>query len=131
MIIRGLPGAGKSTVAKKLADKVFEADQYFYKFDQDSHQLVYQFDHTKIGAAHQTCQRNVENAMNEGISYVAVANTFTQKKEVEPYIILAAKYGYEVQLITVQSNFKNVHDVPEESLQRMRNRWENFTLSDF
>lgn len=124
-IVRGLPGSGKSTVAKQLTCNYFEADQYFERNGE------YNFIPSEIKNAHQWCRQQVETAMHREISDIAVANTFTQKWEVEPYIELAKKYGYEVQLITVQSNFKNVHNVPEESLNRMKNRWENFTLVDF
>jgi adenylate kinase family enzyme len=130
-IVRGIPGSGKTTIAQKVCQKVFEADHYFYSFDLDLKKVVYKFDPTKISAAHRQCQKNVENSMKDGVLEIAVSNTFTQKWEVAPYIELARKYDYNVQIITVQSNFKNVHDVPEESIQRMKKRWENFTLEDF
>lgn len=130
-IVRGIPGSGKSTIAQKVCQKVFEADQYFYSFDRDLKKVVYKFDPTKISAAHRQCQKNVENSMKDCVLEIAVSNTFTQKWEVVPYIELARKYGYDVQIITVQSNFQNVHNVPEESIQRMKKRWENFTLEDF
>jgi len=48
VIIRGCSGSGKSTLAKLLGSnfKHFEADMYFMKNG------VYQFDGTKLGAAH-------------------------------------------------------------------------------
>ena len=124
-IVRGIPGSGKSTLAKQLTSYVFEADQYFERTGE------YNFIPSEIGKAHQWCKQQVENAMKSNLPEIAVSNTFTQKWEVKPYIELARKYAYEVQIITVQSNFQNVHNVPEESIQRMKNRWENFSLEDF
>jgi predicted ABC-type ATPase len=130
-IVRGLPGSGKSTVAGKLAGEfVYEADGYFYSINQETQTVEYNFDPTQIGRAHKWCKDQVEKRIKTG-NDIAVANTFTQKWEVEPYIELAKKYGYDVQIITVQSNFKNVHGVPDKSIERMRARWENFTLDDF
>ena len=130
-IVRGLPGSGKSTLAKQLTSYVFEADQYFERTGE------YNFIPSEIGKAHQWCKQQVENAMKvenaikSNFPEIAVSNTFTQKWEVKPYIELARKYEYEVQIITVQSEFKNIHNVPEESIQRMKKRWENFSLEDF
>jgi predicted kinase len=129
-IVRGLPGSGKSTVAGKLSDRVIEADYYFSCFNSKSGEIEYNFNPSKLGAAHKWCRDNVENHMKMSED-IAVSNTFTQKWEVEPYIELAKKYGYDVQIITVQSNFKNVHGVPESTIEKMKARWENFTLDDF
>lgn len=135
-IVRGLPGSGKSTIAEKLAPKwwVFEADQFFCDKDEHGNPIedTYSFDAKKIAFAHKDCQERVRHSMHRCVddTTLVVSNTFTQKWEVKPYIELAKKYGYEVQIITVQSNFKNVHGVPQESIMRMKNRWETFTLDD-
>lgn len=127
-IVRGLPGSGKSTIASKLApaDCIFEADQYFVDAEGN-----YNFDGSKIRNAHWDCKERVFAALDCHEPAIVVSNTFTQKWEVEPYIKQAKKDGYEIQLITVQSNFQNVHGVPQESIERMKKRWENFTLEDF
>ncbi len=56
-LLRGIPGAGKSTLAKQLGDAHFEADSYFM-IDGE-----YQFDPTKLRKAHEWCQGQVELAM--------------------------------------------------------------------
>lgn len=137
VIVRGRPGSGKSFVAKKLAPQwcIFEADQFFCDKDEHGNPIEdsYAFDAKKIGMAHKDCQERVRHAMHRcvGDTTLVVSNTFTQKWEAKPYIDLAKRYGYEVQLITVQSNFQNVHNVPQESIERMKKRWENFSLEDF
>lgn len=125
-----IPGSGKTTIAKKLANRVIEADSYFYCYNSKTHEIEYNFIPSEIGKAHKWCRDNVENHMCNGDD-IAVSNTFTQKWEAAPYIELAKKYGYAVQIITVQSNFKNVHDVPQATIEKMKARWENFTLDDF
>ena len=87
-LLRGLPGSGKSTLAGDLAQVVYEADMFFMKDGE------YQFDPAKLGAAHQWCQESTRQSMINGISRIAVANTFTVEWEMQPYIDMAAMHGY-------------------------------------
>lgn len=120
-IVRGVPGSGKSTFAKQLTSNVFEADQYFLDENGD-----YKFDFTKIKDAHADCQSNVESAMLSSISKIAVSNTFTQEWEMQHYLDLAKKYGYLVFTVIVENRHggTNVHDVPENIIDSMKNRFE-------
>lgn len=119
-LIRGVPGAGKSSLAVELAELVFEADQYFM------HDGKYKFDSSKIGRAHEECQLKAEQAMMIGIRKVAVANTFTKQWEMNPYYVLAKKYNYRVFSIIVENrhNGQNVHDVPQTVVANMKKRFE-------
>lgn len=123
-IVRGLPGSGKSTLASRLASKVtnrvayvFEADQYF---ERDG---SYKFDASKLKEAHQWCQAITEHNLKNG-GAVFVANTFTQRWEYQPYLDMAKELGVKVQVIDVHGDFGSIHGVPEETMTRMRNRWE-------
>ena len=88
-IIRGLPGAGKSTLAKSIGVvEHYEADMYFVAPDGS-----YQFDVTRIKDAHQWCKDLVMMAMKRDEPKVVVSNTFTQEWEMEAYYELAAKFG--------------------------------------
>jgi len=119
-LIRGLPGSGKTTLAKQLTDQVFEADQFFEQPDG-----TYRFDRASLGEAHAWCRARTESAMQDEKSIIAVSNTFTQHWEMGPYIGLAALYGYQVQEITMSGPLRpNVHGVPPEAIARMRDRWE-------
>ena len=118
-LLRGLPGAGKSTLADSLGIDYVEADMFFM---QDGE---YKFDGTKIKLAHEWCQDRVRKIMEYGMT-VAVANTFTQEWEMEPYLEMAEEFGYRVNSLIVENRHggKNTHGVPEEALTRMRNRFE-------
>lgn len=129
-IVRGLPGAGKSTLAKNLVGSDFlvcEADKYFN--DKDG---GYNFDFTKLKEAHKWCQEMVETYMKDSLlneqfyREIAVSNTFTQEWEMEHYIELAKKYGYQVFTLIVENRHggKNIHGVPDDKLEVMRNRFE-------
>lgn len=122
MLIRGLPGSGKSTVAK-LFDKAlhFEADMYFLDADGN-----YQFDASKIKNAHNWCRDSVMDAMKEGHPIVVVSNTFTQEWEMEVYYLLAEELGYRVISMIVENRHagKNIHGCPDDKIEQMRNRFE-------
>jgi predicted kinase len=122
MLIRGLPGSGKSTVAK-IFDKAlhFEADMYF--LDSDGN---YQFDASKIKNAHNWCRDSVMDAMKEGHPIVVVSNTFTQEWEMNVYYLLAEELGYRVISMIVENRHdgKNIHGCPDDKIEQMRNRFE-------
>jgi predicted kinase len=120
ILIRGLPGSGKSTIAKSIANhEHFETDAYFVKDG------TYQFDITKLKEAHEWTQVQVWKALLEGKS-VIVSNTFTKKWEVEPYLKMAESLKIVPTIITATGNYQNIHNVPEDIIQRMKDRWEEF-----
>ena len=80
-LVRGLPGSGKSTVARALADgaiiggEAIETDEFFVDADG-----VYRFDGAKLGDAHRDCLERARALMTTpGTRLVAVANTFSQR----------------------------------------------------
>ena len=128
-IVRGLPGSGKSTFAEALVGSDFlvcEADKYFIVDGE------YKFDATKLKQAHEWCRNRVETYMKDSLvndqfyREIAVSNTFTQEWEMEAYYKLAEQYGYMVFSIIVENRHggKNVHGVPDEKLEQMKNRFE-------
>jgi adenylate kinase family enzyme len=122
ILLRGLPGSGKSTVAK-LFDKAlhFEADMYFLDADGN-----YQFDASKIKNAHNWCRHSVMDAMREEHPIVVVSNTFTQEWEMEVYYLLAEELGYRVTSMIVENRHegKNIHGCPDDKIEQMKTRFE-------
>lgn len=131
VLLRGLPGSGKSTFAHFIWEKnvICEADQYFV----DEKTGEYQFDATQLRQAHDWCRSKVENMMTINqktpgfYPEIVVSNTFTQDWELEPYYKLAEQYGYIVFSLVVENRHGGVnqHDVPQETIEKMRKR---FTL---
>ena len=120
LLIRGLPGSGKSTMAKEYAKAGYvhcEADQYFEVNGQ------YRFDASKLSAAHADCLQRAIAALDAGYP-VVVANTFTRRWEMEPYVKAAKIRGVNVRIVEATGNWPNVHGVPEYAVERMRARWE-------
>jgi predicted kinase len=127
-LVRGLPGSGKSTFARSISKpyQIFEADQYFMKKGK------YNFDPTKLKAAHQDCKQRVANRMRENLfnsiffTNIVVSNTFTQEWEMKFYRNVAKRYGYKVHTIIVENRHygTNIHGVPEDKLKVMEDRFE-------
>lgn len=128
-LVRGLPGSGKSSFATHIWNEyaVCEADKFFY--DKEGN---YNFDPTKLKQAHEWCRNEVETRMKDHqvneqfYPEIAVSNTFTQEWEMEEYFKLAEKYNYTVVSLIVENRHggKNVHGVPDDKLEIMRNRFE-------
>jgi len=121
ILLRGLPGAGKSTLAKTFEGaRHFEADMFF--LDESGN---YNFDPSNLRQAHEWCRNNVDNTMSFGID-VVVSNTFTQEWEMEAYYELAKKHGYVVFSLIVENRHGGVnkHNVPEDKLKAMEDRFE-------
>ena len=125
ILVRGLPGSGKTKLAMALSNAMtgfIEADMFFVNPETSE----YHFDGSKLKEAHQWCQDTVEGWMKpHGFDDIIVSNTFTQEWEMEPYFEMAKKYGYTIFSIIVENrhNGKNQHEVPEEKIEKMRNRF--------
>lgn len=126
-IIRGVPGSGKSVLAKCMGDhlnaSIIEADQFFVLTGE------YKFDSNKLASAHHWCRDRVRVALKNGRSNVVVSNTSLKQEYVQPYLDMAEEFGYNVQdIIVMPSKFESVHGVPESSMNKMRKNLKSLLL---
>lgn len=123
ILCRGLPGAGKSTLAKTkyvpLGFVHLEADMYFERTGK------YLFDPKLLGKAHGWCQYETKRNLVAG-NPVVVTNTFTTLREIKDYEYIARECDVLLEVIHANGNFNNVHGVPADKLVAMKARWQPY-----
>ena len=128
ILLRGLPGSGKSTLGNVILQlpnnnpqEVLSADDFFVNNEGE-----YIFDGTKLKEAHNYCQFRCSERMRQQIVRIVIANTFTEDWEMKPYFDMAERYNYRVHTLIVENRHesKNVHGVPKDKLQKMKDRFE-------
>ncbi|XP_065586283.1 uncharacterized protein LOC136044739 isoform X2 [Cyrtonyx montezumae] len=96
LILRGLPGSGKSTLSRILLGHsrdgiILSTDDYFRQQDG------YTYNAAQLGDAHDWNQKRAKQAMEQGKSPVIIDNTNTQAWEMKPYVEVALEKGYRVE----------------------------------
>ena len=132
IIIRGLSGSGKSTFADVICGDddtkiAVSADDFFV-----DEQGNYNFNPEQIAEAHDWCKDQVRAYLLEGFETICVANTFTKRWEVEPYLQIASENNCNVHVVSLfdagmndaQLAARCVHNVPINSIRSQRKRWE-------
>jgi hypothetical protein len=118
-LIRGLPGSGKTTLAKKLKTILsvhFEADMWFEK------PTGYHFDFTHLSEAHDWCRRETDESLYYKLD-VIVSNMFTTMWELKPYFDIAKKHGIIPNVILCQNIFGSIHNTPVDVFEKMKVRF--------
>lgn len=142
-ILRGLPGCGKSTLAKSLTDedRIFESDKYPRLYDASGKLL----DIDLLKKSHQWCYDQFCNALLDGTEKpIVISNTSTQIWEYARYMHAAEKHEYAVQIIDcealiVPSLYGNIvineqvnssKQVPRSMRDKMQARFERHIQQD-
>ena len=122
ILVRGVSGAGKSTIAPMFKNAVLVSTDDFFLDEYGE----YVFDANSLVINHQFCQIAVKMMMMEDKEeLIVVHNTFTEDWEMDAYFDLARQYGYAVHTIIVENRHgsKNVHDVPQDVVKAQKERF--------
>ena len=129
IILRGLPGSGKSKIAADYSNAVVcSADHHFERTGE------YKFDPSELGMAHMLCQFKALDAMASGKELVVIDNTNVRNWEYVLYLRMADHFGYENEVRVIgghsmedvrEYSKRNVHGVPEMKILEMAYRWED------
>jgi predicted kinase len=129
ILLRGLPGSGKTSLAKELSENgkypVYSVDDYFtdengeYKFEFDKNHLAYKH-----------CEERTRTAMQNKLQKIFLDNTFTLEWEIETYFKLAKEFDYKVYVVTVENRHhgKNIHGIPDEHIRKMAEKYKVILL---
>uniref|UniRef100_A0A3Q2I651 NEDD4 binding protein 2 n=1 Tax=Equus caballus TaxID=9796 RepID=A0A3Q2I651_HORSE len=134
VLLRGLPGSGKSFLARTLQEDnpngvILSTDDYFYINGQ------YQFDVKYLGEAHEWNQNRAKEAFEKKISPIIIDNTNLQAWEMKPYVALSQKYKYKVLFREPDTWWKfkpkelarrNIHGISKEKITRMLENYQRF-----
>jgi predicted kinase len=97
IVVRGLPGSGKSQLAKTLADTmngvIASVDQYFMRSGQ------YLFKRSGVAHSYGFVQGQVDAFMQKGEPVIIADGVHQSLTDIEAYHALANKYGYELEVI--------------------------------
>uniref|UniRef100_A0A3B5L9C6 NEDD4 binding protein 2-like 2 n=1 Tax=Xiphophorus couchianus TaxID=32473 RepID=A0A3B5L9C6_9TELE len=116
ILLRGLPGSGKTTLARELLSTgpsgiILSTDDYF-----------------------------VSDAMHDGCSPIIIDNTNLQAWEMKPYVKMALDRGYKVDFYEPETSWKfdpcelekrNKHGVPQDKIAQMMDRFSVFVFCTF
>jgi len=144
VLMRGVPGSGKSTKAKEIARAhMQEGGTSVAICSTDDYHMrdgVYVFQREKLGYFHtQNCLRASE-LMNLWVELIIIDNTNIKRRDMMPYISNAGSCGYEVEEVVVGKEFlvptmdldphaftgyielcaqRNTHGVPKDVIDKM------------
>jgi predicted kinase len=127
IVMRGLPGSGKSTWIWKnypTGTVICSADDFWIQDDGS-----YRFDPELLGIAHKQCKDKFAQSVLEKKLLVIVDNTNTSMKEMKFYLDEAEKAGFILKLVYCKCSIdtacaRNVHSVPRTVIERMYSRLE-------
>lgn len=130
-IMRGLPGSGKSTRAKQIAQDtnavICSADDFFLN---DAGEYV--FDAANLHKAHLTCQKKADVAVYEGKN-VVIDNTNIKLRDMKFYVDLAKQNNIEIEYVEPTTSWawnveecfvRNTHKVPKDVISRMKSTYQ-------
>lgn len=131
VVLRGIPGSGKSTVAHAIADtkaSICSADAFF----ETEH--GYYYDKTKLTNAHNKCFLDCVQLMLSETPLIVIDNINAYLWVYATYKQLAKVAGYQVKVLELQcldqltlASFvkRSVHNAPMDSCAKMMKEWEN------
>jgi predicted kinase len=125
ILLRGLPGCGKTTLADVLGllpDAVVCSIDDYFTDTEGNYEFVFHENHL----AYKQCIDRVQAAMMTARAHIIVHNTFVYDWEMLPYLDLAKEFGYQLHVTTVEKyhSSSNVHEVSEEQIEKMATKFQ-------
>ncbi|KAL4597370.1 NEDD4-binding protein 2-like 1 isoform X2 [Arapaima gigas] len=134
-IMRGLPGAGKSTRARKIQTQyggngvILSTDDFF----RNENGVMENFDRELLPTAHQRNKEYAWFAMKDQIHPVIIDNTNISCWEMKPYVKMGLHFGYHIRFCYMNKSWRlSVEElsrrtgwkVPKSVIWNMKQRYE-------
>jgi predicted kinase len=126
IVMRGIPGSGKSTYAREHYPdaRIVSADDFFVMSNGE-----YVFNVSLIQHAHDYAFTRTKAAMTHTHDEIVIDNTNTTIWEMSPYYMLARHYRYDIEIVRIVCDVsiahkRCVHGVPLRAIKRMAERME-------
>jgi len=121
IILRGLPGSGKSTFAKLFNAPICCADDYLMVNGK------YVWTQPGVARAHMLCEAKCETLMRDNTPVIVVANTCVKPRDMKVYVDQARRHGYKVFTVIVENRHggESEHNVSNEVMANME---KNFSV---
>ena len=135
-LIRGLPGSGKSTFAKRYYPNILHLENDMFCMNEG----IYNFNKDKAKDVHDQILKIVNQnlKLTDGKMDMVISCVFAHKKSIMKFFKLAKKYNCKFEVIKLTSEFGNKHDVPVDVLESMKNSFQDWegeeikeSLSDY
>ena len=129
LIIRGLPGSGKTTLGKEFIKNI---DNSIQIESDDFHMSCNEYNYNKsniIDAIHYV-QSSVNNCIKQNVKLIILSSVFTLLEHIAEYFDKARKNNYILYTITLTENNinlllkRNIHNVQLETFKSMKSRFE-------
>ena len=139
IIVRGLPGSGKSLIAEQYKQKhkdscfVCATDEYWVRPDN-----IYDFNILLLGNSHVWNRKRVEEILKREKkspwdTLIVVDNTNVNFGEIRPYAVIAKKHKLPLLILEPKTKWRydvaecfnrNTHGVPYATILKMYHNWE-------
>jgi len=135
IVMRGIPGSGKSTKAKQLkgSGETFSTDDRIEEqgdYNEFFSNMIKNKDFSPLGKVHGLNFKMAEKAMKEGVSPVIVDNTNIRPSEAKNYVESALRMGYaddNISFVDIGTGGlsaeelaeRNTHGVPLDKIKSM------------
>lgn len=149
ILMRGLPGSGKSTETKKLAaDHMYQGGKSVAVCSTDDYHMIdgkYVFQPAMLGQFHHLNLQDADLYMKINVQLIIIDNTNIKRRDMTRYQKSGKQLGYEVEEIIMDEEYlipgeemtqhlidayvdlcanRNMHDVPREVIARMAKEFE-------